>query len=206
MNQPLYDGLMPMYATPNEIHLFAKHILKARSYLEFGCGGSTMLALYISQAQIISIESDPDFIALLLANPLIQQNSQGSNPRFRFCPIDLGKVGKWGFPTDKSPKESFPLYSQAIFEQLSQEYTLRIDTIFIDGRFRVACVLSVLIHCSESITILIHDFFNRPHYHIILEFLTCTEKIDSLGVFKPKANNDKSRLLALLKEYQYNPD
>lgn len=195
---------MPMHASNAEIHLFSKYITQSRSYLEFGCGGSTFLTLYISQAQILSIESDPSFIAQLSSYPLIQQDQTSQNPRLRFYPIDIGRVGKWGFPIDENYKESFPLYSQKIFTELSSEQIAHIDTIFIDGRFRVACVLSVLLHCSESVMILIHDFFNREHYHIILEFLTCIERIDTLGVFHPKPNNDTSRILALLQEYQYN--
>lgn len=193
-----------MHASSAEVHLFANYILRARFYLEFGCGGSTFLALYISQAQILSIESDPSFIALLSSYPLIQQDLKTPKPRLRFYPIDLGEIGKWGFPLNENLKESFPLYSQGIFKELSQKQISQIDTIFIDGRFRVACVLSVLFYCSESVTILIHDFFNREHYHIVLEFLICIEKVDTLGVFRPKPDNNKSRILTLLREYQYN--
>lgn len=198
------DLFMPMHASNAEIHLFARYILKARFYLEYGCGGSTFLALYISQAQILSVESDPKFIALLSSYPLIQQDLKAPKPRLRFYPINLGEIGKWGFPLNENLKETFPLYSQGIFKELPQKQISQIDTIFIDGRFRVACVLNVLLHCSESATILIHDFFNREHYHIVLEFLICIEKVDTLGVFCSRPNNDKSRILALLQEYQYN--
>lgn len=195
---------IPMHASSAEIHLFANYILKARFYLEFGCGGSTFLALYISQAQILSIESDPSFITLLESHPLIRQDQEAQKPRLRFYRIDLGEIGKWGFPLDERFKEFFPLYSQGIFKKLSHKQITQIDMVFIDGRFRVACVLSVLFHCSESITILIHDFFNRDHYHIVLEFLTCIERVDTLGVFRPNPNNNKSRIFKLLQEYQYN--
>lgn len=77
-----------------------------------------------------------------------------------------------------------------------------IDTIFIDGRFRVACALSALLHCQNS-TIMIHDFFNRQQYHIVLEFLDMIEECETLGVFKPKKRLNKANLQTLLKQYAY---
>lgn len=204
-----------MHASPREIDTFKKYVLSSRKYLEFGCGGSTFLVLNITSAQVISIESDPAFIEQLSANKLIanalktpdaNHHTKSLSPRLRFYHIDIGKTGKWGFPLDDAKRENYPLYSQFIFQTLPSEEILEIDTIFIDGRFRVACVLSTLLHCHQDSTIIIHDFFNRPHYHIVLEFLDVIDQTETLGVFKSKENLDKTKITSLLNKYQFVTD
>ena len=216
-----------MRASQKEIHTFLKHALNAKKYLEFGCGGSTFLMLYVSMAEILSVESDPNIIAHLCSYKLIQDALQDSNtsetpasinslaqkdlactdsfqnPRLRFYPIDIGEVGKWGMPIDESKKSNYPLYSSHIFQSLSPIKIENIDTIFVDGRFRVACVLNTLLHCQKDSTIIIHDFFNRPQYHIVLDFLNCIEQCETMGVFKAKPDLDKIRIHTLLDTYAY---
>ncbi|TLD81940.1 hypothetical protein LS68_002690 [Helicobacter sp. MIT 05-5293] len=204
-----------MYASPKEINTFLKHTLSSQKYLEFGCGGSTFLVLYATLTKVISIESDASFIDQLSTNELIanalkipnaDHNIESLSPRLRFYHIDIGKTKAWGVPVDDSKRENYPLYSQWIFQTLPPEEILDIDTFFIDGRFRVACVLSTLLHCHHNSTIIIHDFFNRPQYHIVLEFLNIIDQTETLGIFKPQENLDKTKIISLLNEYQFVTD
>jgi len=52
---------------------------------------------------------------------------------------------------------------------------------------------------------MIHDFWNRPRFHILLKFLTIIEETDSLGVFTKSKNINKNKAKRLLKKYQYIP-
>lgn len=193
---------IPMYALPAEITLFTQYALKSKAYIEFGCGGSTFLLCYLTQAQIFSVESNPAFINELSQNSLIQ-NALAHN-RLRFYPINIGEVKKWGFPKDESHRQNFPLYSQSIFVSLDSAQLSQIDTIFIDGRFRVACALNAILHCPKSL-IIIHDFFNRPHYHILLDFLECIDSANNLGIFQAKPTLNKQDIIKLLQDYQFDP-
>lgn len=193
---------IPMYALPAEITLFTQYALKSKAYIEFGCGGSTFLLCYLTQAQIFSVESNPAFINELSQNSLIQ-NALAHN-RLRFYPINIGEVKKWGFPKDESHRQNFPLYSQSIFVSLDSAQLSQIDTIFIDGRFRVACALNAILHCPKSL-IIIHDFFNRPHYHILLDFLECIDSANNLGIFQAKPTLNKQAIIKLLQDYQFDP-
>ncbi|MDY5557061.1 hypothetical protein [Helicobacter sp.] len=105
-------------------------------------------------------------------------------------------------PLNDSKKANFPNYSQFVFGVLPRDEIKMIDTIFIDGRFRVACALSTLLYCPNS-TIMIHDFFNRLQYRIVLEFLDTIEACETLGVFKPKKRLNKANLQTLLEQYAY---
>lgn len=193
---------IPMYASPTEISLFTQYALKSKTYIEFGCGGSTFLLCYLTQAQIFSVESNPAFINELSQNSLIQ-NALAHN-RLRFYPINIGEVKKWGFPKDESHRQNFPLYSQSIFVSLDSAQLSQIDTIFIDGRFRVACALNAILYCPQSL-IIIHDFFNRPHYHILLDFLECIDSANNLGIFQAKPTLNKQAIIKLLQDYQFDP-
>lgn len=69
-----------MHASNKEINTFLKYALGAKKYLEFGCGGSTFLMLYTTLADVISVESDPEFITHLSQNPFIAHALNSKNP------------------------------------------------------------------------------------------------------------------------------
>ncbi len=194
---------LPMHASHAEVNCFIKHIINSKSYLEFGCGGSTFLLAHLSCAKIMSIESDKNFIDFISQNETIAQNLSQNPPRLSFVHIDIGQTKEWGYPQDESKRHCYPLYSQQIFTLLTQSEIRAIDTYFVDGRFRVACVLNILLHCDENATIIIHDFWNREQYHIVLDFLQLVDRTETLGVFKPKSRFDKARVKNLLKEYEF---
>ena len=63
----------------------------------------------------------------------------------------------------------------------------------IDGRFRVACFLNSLLNADPNTIILFDDYINRPHYHIVEEFLKPTQSCGRQACFVvPKTlNKDK---------------
>ncbi len=44
------------------------------------------------------------------------------------------------------------------------------DVVLIDGRFRVACFLTVMLRATKPVTVLFDDYHKRPEYHWIEEF------------------------------------
>ncbi len=166
-------------------------------YLEFGSGGSTFLALLYSQMKITSIESSLEWLTYLRKWNLITHALK--EKRLDFHHIDIGRVGAWGTPLDMDRKESFPNYSSQIFQSKND-----FDIVFIDGRFRIACVLATLLYCNPNTKILIHDFNNRPQYHKIIEFLDFVDTCDSLAEFRPKDNIDRTKLLVAYEDFKYN--
>ena len=78
------------------------------------------------------------------------------------------------------------------------------DLVFIDGRFRVACILTTLLRCRP--TIVVHDFWNKlKPYGEILEFLDVVHRVESLGVFSPRPDIDDTSLKKLLRTYLLDP-
>lgn len=165
-------------------------------YLEFGSGGSTFLTLLYSNMKITSIESDKNWLAYLKQWDIIQQHL--NTQRLSFQHIDIGKVGAWGVPLESDKIECFPHYSLAIFQQKNN-----FDIVFVDGRFRVACILASIMHCMPHTRILVHDFNNRPQYHKVIEFLDFVDTCDTLAEFTIKNNIDKQKLLMLYEQNKY---
>lgn len=79
-----------------------------------------------------------------------------------------------------------------------------VDSVFVDGRFRVACTLNSLLQVGAETVVAIHDFWNRPRYHVVLPFLIPVCRAGSLGVFVPKADFERTELERLLEHYALN--
>lgn len=194
---------LPILMTENERELFVKSISESKEYLEFGSGGSTFIVLRTTKANVVSIESDINWINHMRDNKTIFEEEQFC--RLKFVHIDIGEISSMGMPKDKSKIETYPKYSEEIFKILDKNKIDKIDTILIDGRFRVACTLNTILNCNKNTKIIIHDFFNREEYHIVLNYLDIIEKADTLGIFKLKENINKDEISKLIEQYKYNP-
>lgn len=159
--------------------LFGAALDRAKSYFEFGSGGSTVWA--VKRGLIVQgVESDVKWIETL-------KSTLGD--QCQLTHIDIGPTGDWGYPS--SPKHSyyFKNYSQAIFNT-EQAF----DLILVDGRFRVACVIASVQHIlakakdPRAPRIFIHDFWNRPAYHTVLDFLEPIESVESAVLLRLKTD------------------
>lgn len=166
----------------NEKVLFDRCISKASYYLEFGLGGTTIRAIQKSRAIIHTVESSRAWVDYMRKYLVLRHFE---NRRVFLFPVDIGPVRQWGLPESDKHKNLFPSYSSDVFALIDSK---RVDLVLIDGRFRVACVLKVILECNrnENLRILIHDFWNRDHYHIVLKYLDVVEKMETMGLFSIK--------------------
>ena len=190
------------HMTKVEKKLFDKTIKKSKVYVEFGIGGSTLRVLNKSKAEVYSIESDITWIRLMKQYRLIKKME---NKRFFLHHVDIGKTTAWGKPFGDNSKENYPAYSALVFEKTDP---YKIDTVLVDGRFRVACTLKTIIVSKnkDNLLIIIHDFWNRPKYHILLKFLEQIEMAETLGIFRVKKDIDLNEIEKLYDIYKYNPE
>ena len=174
------------FFTEKERLFFTLLLKKCKKYLEFGMGGSTLLA-YITPniEKIISIDSDYKWIQNIKKFKNLK-NEEGKRIILNY--INVGKVRNWGFPISKSSK--IPNYSKQIFQKFENDY----DFAFIDGIARVACALQIILNCKPDIKILIHDFNFRPYYHILYKYLDIIYAIDSFALFSIKEDIDVNEI------------
>jgi hypothetical protein len=189
-----------------ESDLLRQEMAKASSYLEFGIGGSTLLAAEVGIRRIVSVDSDQAWVRK------IDEKIAVNRPRFdiELIHCDIGQTRDWGFPVDRERIADWPQYFILPWQRfLSRRETP--DLIYIDGRFRVACALYSLLNLHlhrsrlfrKAARLLIHDFSDRPYYDKILEFASVVAAVNTLVVVEPKRGVPQSRLLQELLSFQF---
>lgn len=128
--------------------------------LEFGAGFSTIV-LSKAARELVSVESDFKFMELIKSRLPTASNT-------RLIHGNIGPTEKYGAPKRSLRwfyKRKYPLYSNVAFSKDDPRYEL----VFVDGRFRVACMLQCALQINSKFTLVCDDFINRPEYHVVLE-------------------------------------
>lgn len=154
-------GLKPAMS-PAEQRLLRHAAQGASSIVEFGCGGSTLLLLEAAAGPVISVESDPQWLARLGEAPACAAASEAG----RWCGLhaDLGAVAGWGWPEDRARFADGRVYWNAPWRLCAEP-----GFVLVDGRFRVASALAALHRLPPEGLVAVHDFWPRPYYHPLLQ-------------------------------------
>jgi hypothetical protein len=177
-----------------EIHCYERLLDHSEIVVEYGLGGSTLLALERPGIKkLISVDSDPRWVDKICHQPAVA--SAVSNGTAKILHVDIGTVGNWGKPINKKKIDLWPKYPATPWEHVD-----RADLVFVDGRFRVACILESALLAQPHTKIAVHDFWNRPKYHAVLPFLEVEQRCDTLGVFHARSDIDWESEMALLIE------
>jgi hypothetical protein len=200
MDEPV--PVMRPEMTDPEIGVLQECFSKATSLVEFGSGGSTLLAVSSkSLRRIWSVESDPGWISRLQARPEVV--AAVKDERLQLQHVDIGPTGDHGAPSDGASQAQWPAYHENVW---NDPKTTRADLVLIDGRFRVACAMAALANCQAHTILLFHDFWNRTHYHPVLAFTDWLGSCDSLAILRRKATLDAPKFDAVRQAYRLQPD
>ncbi|WP_425050579.1 hypothetical protein [Psychromarinibacter sp. S121] len=152
------------------------HYRAAGMILEYGSGGSTVLAGELGKT-VISVESDLDWVASMEAwfadNPV-----KGD---VRLHPVNVGKTGKWGTPVDESGWRSYHKYPVSVWDR---DDFRQPDLVLIDGRFRAACLLTVMMRTLKAVTVLFDDYAERARYHAVERWIRPVAMHGRMAVFE----------------------
>ncbi len=183
---------------PRETALLTSLLRQSDRVLEFGAGGSTALAIKMGVGKVTSVESDADWIGRLKLDDALGRALE--EERLELLHADVGPVGALGRPSEK--QESWPNYARRPWPHVGDG---KLDVVFIDGRFRVACILETALRVSTATIIAVHDFWNRPGYHVVLPFLDQIGACESLGLFRVRGDLDVEAVERLLVTAHYDP-
>ena len=149
---------------------------RAKLYVEFGSGGSTILADRLG-IRTISVEGDRYFAAA------VRRRLTGSS--VTLLTPNIGITAPWGYPLLRRPteprKRRWRRYVEAPFMGDAP------DLILVDGRFRVACTLEAArrAHQAQSpATLIFEDYASRPQYKMVEKHLGVPQMIGRAAVFK----------------------
>lgn len=185
--------LLPRMSS-DEAALFLSFVRNSRIYVEFGTGGSTVVASKYVQSSILSVDSSREW----LDQVRIACASHQTRPELVF--IDIGPTGEWGFPADASTKSRWPDYHSAVWKM---PHSAAADLYFVDGRFRVACFAQIVLHCNPNAIIGIHDFASRPRYHCVREIAREIATAGDISFFRPLP--EKKIAEAILQSFHADP-
>jgi hypothetical protein len=152
----------------------AERLKSTKLFLEFGSGGSTVLANRLGVPSV-TIESDRLYAATV-------RKALPSPRTARILTPKMGITGEWGMPVLGKARKG-PRYVQAAFDCFKDGFP---DLIFVDGRYRVACVLETARQAAEArcrATVLIDDYEYRPHYHVLEQHLGKPDHVGRDAIF-----------------------
>ena len=180
-NRILFDG---------DDYLFKKYLKNSKIYFEYGVGQSTIWALENTECNIISVDTDKNWINKV--------NVSKYKERIKINWVNLGELGDWGRPRTYKHRNHFIDYISNVWE-----YSIKADVILIDGRFRVACFLFSLLHAKKNSLIIFDDYINRSQYHVVEEVLKYYQKCGRQAIFKVPHMYNKELAQELLNNFKY---
>lgn len=175
---------------PEGIALLGERLKESVVYLEYGMGGSTVMAADLCVKEIHSVESDMAFLNAVKKR-VAECHSKSKTYAYH---IDIGPTKEWGFPLDNTFANCWPKYCIAAWDALLAQGRLP-DLILIDGRFRVACFLASLLFSKLGAVILFDDYVDRPHYHVVEKHLQPSAREGRMAEFIVNSSFSHSQVL-----------
>jgi hypothetical protein len=184
------ETLMPNLAlpamSPARIDALSTALSRSKVYLEFGMGGSTVLAARLGVPTVFSVDSSPEWVQHVTSQIGQLPSLTG---KVKLLHADLGPIGEWGYPKGAEKISNWPSYYHGPWRTVHAA-GLQPDLVLIDGRFRVACFLYSLTQLKAGATILWDDYTNRPEYHSVERYLEPVAHHDQMAVFEVTGQED----------------
>ena len=167
-------------------------------FLEYGAGGSTAY-IAVRSKSLTTVESDAKFLKAVR-----KKNHECQN--INFLHGDIGPTRSFGQPITALGWKYQKLWlNYAILPWIAENCPRRYSSIFIDGRFRVACVLVTLLHnIEEEYKILIDDYYLRSEYKGVEVVLRNPTRVGNAALFRVKKSDiNIEDTKELLNSYKY---
>lgn len=161
------------------VNFLENHLKQTNCFLEYGAGGSTVLAASLGVPRIVSVESNPEF-ARAVGQTVAAKRTKST---LHLITLNFGPTQDWGMPATYEAHLEWPSYALRPWEFLRENH-LSPELILIDGRFRVACFFASLLDARPGTVILFDDYLLREtEYRVIENILAPKECIEKSAVF-----------------------
>jgi hypothetical protein len=156
--------------TGRDASLFLENAYLSKVYGEYGVGKTTKLVRLNSDALIIAVDTNSEYL-----RKIITKISPRSDDQIFYK--NIGLIARMGYPIDYSKRSLFKDYFESLWK-----FKEKPDFVLIDGRFRVACFLTSLIH-AEPGTLILFDDYDRCVYHVVEEIILPTRTTSTQALF-----------------------
>lgn len=144
--------------------------------LEYGSGGSTVMAADMPGKLIFSVESDRAWAMAL-------QKDLDSVPRRSpaiVWHVDIGPTAEWGRPVDTRHWAKFHHLPMKIWDE---PFFRHPDVVLVDGRFRPACFAATCLRIDRPVRLLMDDYVGHPVYHTLERIATPVQIVGRMAIF-----------------------
>lgn len=195
----VFGASMQPHMSDKELNLFTSIVSCAENYVEFGSGGSTFAACSLARNSVTSLDSSQEWLDKVASNC--------ADARLRIRPtlvfVDIGPTREWGYPTTPNSKPLWANYHSTIWQRHRESSSA--EVFLVDGRFRVACFMQILLQCRHDALIMVHDYRSRAHYHSMSEVAREIATAEDLSLFLPKKIRDSEKIHNILEAHSNNP-
>lgn len=147
--------------------------------LEYGSGGSTVMAAEMPGKQVFSVESDKDWA--LKMRTWFEQSPPAKGSEVDVIWSDIGPTREWGHPSGHSAWDRYARYPLEVWDLPEFHQP---NVVLVDGRFRPGCALAAAFRTQKPITVLIDDYARRKHYHRVEDYLGLPELTGRMARFQ----------------------
>jgi hypothetical protein len=182
------------------LRAFEKALKQSKIYLEFGSGGSTLLACRLGVPVIHTVETDRDFLRATVDDCRAADSNVSLYPHL----VEIGRTKQWGYPIDESGKHNWPLYVTHPWTEIMKS-GLAPDLVLIDGRFRVAAFLYSFALCPRGARIFVDDYRDRKHYHVVERLAKPRAFHGRMAEFRKRREPNMSDCLPLIMRSLFDP-
>lgn len=162
--------------------IFLSMLVNSRSYLEYGSGGSTVLAARLNKP-FVCVETNRRFLAA------VRRKIGKAGPNQHLLHGNIGWTQEYGEPIFKTPRadrrKRWKTYAEMPWRYVARE--LQPDLVMVDGRFRVAAALTSCVHLvsAPESSIVVDDYVMRDYYHVLEQHARLVKIAGRMAIFQP---------------------
>ncbi len=145
--------------------------------LEYGTGGSTLMAAEMPDKVIFAVESDRYWLSMMRAWMVAHPGASTVN----LHRADVGPTRRWGHPRNELRWRQYADYSLGVWDRMDFVHP---DVVLIDGRFRVACFLATILRIVRPVTVMFDDYLPRLKYRAVEEWFEPVQLIGRMARFQ----------------------
>ena len=163
---------------PDEAEAVRAAFERAGTILEYGSGGSTVMAAEMPGKTVVSVESDAAWARGMQAWFADHPPAEGTTIEVLWA--DIGPTKEWGHPAEDSGWRRYARYPLKVWERAG----FAPEVVLVDGRFRVGCALAALFRAPAPLTLMFDDYAPRHHYHVVEDYLGRPDMVGRMAVWK----------------------
>lgn len=162
----------------SEAALLRAGYARADVILEYGSGGSTVMAAEMPGKSVFSVESDKDWAQMM--RDWFDENPPAKGTEVDVIWCDIGPTKDWGHPASNREWQRFARYPLEVWDLTEFRQP---DVVLVDGRFRAGCAMATAFRTQKPVTVFVDDYARRKHYHRVEEFLGQPEMTGRMAEF-----------------------